>query len=171
MASHLQTPEGFIYFTEIEEWHKDQLKLMHEELFPVKYSKKFYELAVQKTGLRGGELFTSIAFQEKKNINGEKVQEMVGFVMSQFLSIHNCEERSELFDNTGEPREVYYILTLGVDMKMRRTGLGTELLRQCMAHAHTNPTCGAVRSCPYTYNTLTNTDNVTLLTRHNIDFL
>jgi len=113
---------------------------MHEELFPVKYSKNFYDKAIQKTGLRGGPLFTSIAFQ---NRNGVDV--MVGFVMAQFLPIVKCDERVELFDGLNEPECVYYILTLGIEKGMRRTGLGTVLLQQCIENASTKPDCGAVR--------------------------
>lgn len=140
MASPLLVEgEEPITFAEIEPKHRDKLVEMHEELFPVSYSKQFYNKAIKKEGLRGGPLFTSIAFQKR---NG--VDEMVGFVMAQFLPILKCDERCELFDGMSEPPLVYYILTLGIDKQMRRTGLGTELLRQCIRNASSDPNCGAV---------------------------
>lgn len=128
-----------ITFTEIEPWHRDRLVQMHEDLFPVKYSKGFYDKAVIKTGLRGCPLFTSIAFQKRGGLDV-----MVGFVMAQFLPVEQCDARSDLFDALNEPEYVYYILTLGVEKSMRCTGLGTTLLHQCLDHAATNLACGAV---------------------------
>ena len=64
--------------------------------------------------------------------------------MAQFLPISKCDERGELFDGLSEPGLVYYILTLGIEKSLRRTGLGTELIRQCIQDASHNPNCGAV---------------------------
>lgn len=144
MASSLNVEgEEPIVFTEIEPCHRDRLVEMHEELFPVSYSKNFYDKAIQKIGIRGGDLFTSIAFQKRGEANV-----MVGFIMSQFLPLSQCDERMDLFDGLGEPEQVYYILTLGVEKGMRRTGLGTELLRQSVQHASSSPVCGAVSVMP-----------------------
>jgi ribosomal protein S18 acetylase RimI-like enzyme len=140
MASPMEVDgQASITFTEIEPLHRDKLVEMHEELFPVNYSNNFYTNAVQKIGIRGGHLFSSIAFQKR---NGVDI--MVGFVMAQFIPCGECDERFDLFDAGGEPPLVFYILTLGIEKAMRRTGLGTELLRQCVEHASFNSSCGAV---------------------------
>lgn len=146
MAAPLQVDgEEPVVFREVEAAHRQRLVHMHEQLFPVNYSDSFYDKAVQKTGLRGGELFTSIAFQCRGGGGGGEGEEvMVGFVMGQFLPIEKCEERMDLFDGLGEPERVYYILTLGVEKGMRRSGLGTELLRQCVEDASRDVHCGAV---------------------------
>ncbi len=42
----------------------DEIKALHDELFPVKYSHKFFEDACAGVGMQGGELFTSIAIDQ-----------------------------------------------------------------------------------------------------------
>lgn len=134
-------------FSEIEPAHRQRLQELHQELFPVEYSEKFYDNAVQKVGIRGGKLFSSIACQER---NGSL--EMVGFVLAQFIPSQECDETFNMFDAGGEPQFVFYILTLGVDKSLRRSGLGTMMLKQCVEHASSNPSCGGVYLHVISYN-------------------
>lgn len=113
----------------------DQLKAIHDDLFPVKYSDRFFTEAVNGRGLKGGQLYTLIALRADK---------IVGFIMAQFLECRTSDDTVDLFESGEEPQEVFYILTLGLTRDHRRCGLGSELVHRAVEHARLNKNCGAV---------------------------
>jgi len=128
-----------ISFRPVEPRDHDILKSLHNDLFPVKYSDNFFTEAVQGRGIKGGKLFTSIAV-----LNNNEGEEVVGFIMCQFIASSSCDDAADLFDAGSEPGEVLYILTLGLSRSHRRCGLGSALLQMCVEHANVNRFCGAV---------------------------
>lgn len=77
--------------------------------------------------------------------NKEEEEEIVGFIIAQTINILSCDDKFDLFSNENEqPNEVCYILTLGLKREMRRTGIGSVLLQQCIEFASRYETCGAV---------------------------
>eukprot|EP01041_Mallomonas_annulata_P003469 gene3469-6900_t len=125
-------------FRELRVYDKLALKSLHEELFPIKYSDSFYDDACCGKGLYGKELFTSIV-----TVNVDEKEVLAGFILAQFMSIQQCDDTG-MFGICGEPKEVCYILTLGLQPSYRREGLGQRLIGQCCEYARGNPVCGAV---------------------------
>lgn len=116
------------------------IKELHELFFPIKYDDAFYEKICTGTGVVGkGRLFSSLAV-----LHGE----VIGFVLGQFIDYPaRCEDKG-MFSADREPKTVFYILTLGLVEKYRRTGLGSKLIQQCEDFANLDWECGAV-SCLY----------------------
>lgn len=137
----------------------DSLKRLHEEMFPVRYSKKFYEDAVMGIGLRKKPLYSLIAVKDGG---------MIGFVLGQFMSMNETDEK-DLIDSSRLPIEgggggteerstlspaqvdahldnlqFMYILTLGCIPDYRRKGLASALIKKLISHAKRTQQCAAV---------------------------
>lgn len=123
-----------ILFRQIQESDFDQIKALHEDFFPVRYADSFYVDSCKGLGVHGAPLFTSIAVGNSGNI--------VGFIFAQFIHVDECEH--VLLDRNCSVSEVCYILTLGLKQSHRRTGLGSQLVANCISHAKQNQECGAV---------------------------
>lgn len=148
MSSQI-SPEALTYRS-ILPHDRDRIKALHEEFFPVKYSDAFYDGIIMERGIYGGKLHSIIAIDEN--------QEVVAFLLGQFLNYPDqCEDR-DLF-STNQPQCMYYILTVGVIEKYRRSGVASILVNQSIEYAKTNPSCGAVSDYP-TFLTIFLTENV-----------
>lgn len=112
------------------------IKELHELFFPIKYDDAFYEKICNGTAVVGkGRLFSSLAV-----LSGE----VIGFVLGQFIDYPSrCEDKG-MFSSDREPKTVFYILTLGLLEKHRRTGLGSKLIQQCEEFANLDWECGGV---------------------------
>lgn len=131
----------------------DAIKALHEEFFPVRYSDHFFHQSCLSIGFKGGQLFTSLCVNKSTN-------QVIGFIFAQILPEYGCEDSGLLGNSTPRSSSalkqeqhdspntssnyVCYILTVGLKPEYRRTGLGSELLRRCIAYAETNRYCGAV---------------------------
>lgn len=116
------------------------VKKLHEEFFPVRYQDEFYDFAVQGVGMRGMPLYSRII------ITDDASEEIVGFVLAQFLDTEFCEERSLFYGSvSAAPSQLFYILTLGVKQEYRNRGLATALVEGCSEYACANLECGLVR--------------------------
>lgn len=161
----------------------DALKHLHEEMFPVRYSKKFYEDAVMGIGLRKKPLYSLIAVKDG---------EMVGFVLGQFMSMNETDEK-DLIDSSKLPIEgeggqdgdnrstlsaaqvnahldrlqFMYILTLGCIPKYRRKGLASTLMKHLISHAQEQPTCAAVYLHVIHYNQIA----INFYTKHVFEYI
>jgi GNAT superfamily N-acetyltransferase len=136
-----ETTFSDLVFRSVNPSDQDQLKAIHDDLFPVKYSDRFFTEAVNGRGLKGGELFTVMAVKVDAMSGFETI---VGFLMGQYLRSSNCDDAFDLFEGGQESREVFYILTLGLVRSYRRCGLGSDLVRRSVEHARRNSDCGAV---------------------------
>ena len=114
----------------------EEIKLLHETFFPVRYSDQFYVDTCNGKGMHGGKLFSTVAVHQCR---------IVGFALAQLLPYPDKTEDKELFpDLKHTPKYACYILTLGIVDEFRRLGLGTILIRHCEDHAKTFEDCGAV---------------------------
>jgi ribosomal protein S18 acetylase RimI-like enzyme len=111
-----------------------EIKALHEEFFPVKYSDSFYKEACQSIGINKSHLFTAIAMDSNK---------IIGFVFAQFIPLSESEDRS-LVKSNAKYLDACYILTLGIKPEYRRTGLASKLLLQCIDYAKLNKQCGVI---------------------------
>eukprot|EP01038_Epipyxis_sp_PR26KG_P010618 gene10618-14260_t len=113
------------------------LKSLHEEFFPVRYSDSFYNDVCNGIGVDSGHLFTQIAICSSTN-------EMIGFVLAQFVLVCDCEDKGLFDNNQRSPKYACYILTLGLKNAYRRSGLGSKLIEFVVNQASENESCGAV---------------------------
>ena len=126
-----------LVFRPIESSDFEQIKALHDELFPIKYDDNFFVKACQGIGIRDGRIFSSIAVQ-----NGE----IIGFVLAQLFDYYSDQvDDTDLFAFTASKKKVCYIITLGVTKRLRKTGLGTILIKHCADYATADKECGAVR--------------------------
>ena len=132
-----------VHFRGIHESDKWAIKAMHEDLFPIRYSDTFYDDVCSGKGLNGRDLFSSII---TINIDGKDI--IIGFILAQFGATDQAEDTG-LFGSTNEPKEVLYILTLGLRQSYRREGYGSRLIDKCIEYARRNPLCGAVSNLKY----------------------
>jgi ribosomal protein S18 acetylase RimI-like enzyme len=136
------TTEATIYRA-VEPQDFTQLRALHDELFPVKYTDSFFRSVVEGRCVRGGlRLFSSMAIQN---------EEIVGFIVAQTMPIASCEDIHGLFDAGNEPLELCYILTLGLRRGLRRSGIGSILLTQCLEFASQIANCGAVLIASFSF--------------------
>jgi ribosomal protein S18 acetylase RimI-like enzyme len=126
-----------ILIRSIEEQDFDSIKRIHEELFPVKYADSFYVDACKGIGLYKGVLFSRLAIEDGK---------LVGFIFAQLLDYpRQCEDRDLFSIRRNQPSTVCYIMTIGVELAYRKSGLGSYLLKHCIDYASASEGCGAVR--------------------------
>ena len=175
LSTSPQISDSEIYYRAIKPSDLSQIKELHNQLFPVKYSDSFFLAVVEGKCVRDGiQLFSSIAIQKRISLTlpnpplpphinqnnqnksqrieeeqnkkeEEEVEEIVGFLLAQTMLTSSCEEQNDLFSNENEQsKEVCYILTLGLKREMRRSGIGSILLQQCIQFASRIETCGAV---------------------------
>jgi ribosomal protein S18 acetylase RimI-like enzyme len=134
MTSQQIAPEAFTYRSILPQ-DRERIKQLHEEFFPVKYSDAFYDGIIVGRGIYGGKLHSILAVDEN--------QEVVAFLLGQFLTYPDqCEDR-DLF-SYNQPQCMYYILTIGVIEKYRRSGVASILVNKIIEYAQTNPSCGSV---------------------------
>ena len=125
-----------IVYRKIQSTDLKSLKTLHEEFFPVQYSDSFYIDACQEKGIRNGPLFTLIA-----TVN----EEIIGFILAQFIPYSECEDSPTVESNNGFPiTHLFYILTLGVTHQYRRSRVASTLLEHSVNFARRNKGCGAV---------------------------
>jgi|LauGreSBDMM110SN_4_FD.fasta_scaffold121000_1 ribosomal protein S18 acetylase RimI-like enzyme len=129
-----QSLQKHLVLREIQEIDHQELKSMHEEFFPVRYSDSFYTDACRKIGIHKGFLHTCII---------EIDNEIVGFVFAQFLPLRDNEDSCIIGSDSGA-KEILYILTLGCKHEYRRHGLASILIDNVISYGNTNKYCGAV---------------------------
>ena len=143
MKATWRPDHGAYIYTTIRSTDFAELKALHEELLPVHYSDKFYEEACQGFGLHKAPLFSII-------VRKANTEEMMGFLLAQFIDADKCEDSEILVTRYGQPitnesdYSVMYILTLGCKEECRRLGLASDMVRSCLEHARENESCGAV---------------------------
>lgn len=118
----------------------DEVKTLHDQLFPVSYSDKFYSDLAIGLGPRNHSVHSLIAVQRDNNAK----ESIAGFLFAQFEEMRSCEDSDILFPHDEKPKQMMYILTLGVRREYRRSGLGSKLLDVCIEKAIRESECGGV---------------------------
>ena len=114
----------------------EEIKALHEEMFPVKYSDHYYQNICNGIGLHKGMIYSDIAISNESGL-------IAGFIVAQLMTYPDqCED--ELFMTGKQPSSACYILTLGVRREYRRTGLATTIINHCKQFAIDSHNCGAI---------------------------
>jgi len=122
------------YSSEVEE-----LKSLHDGLFPVKYNDEFYRSAVS------GQAIKNVSSESKSDRNGtlfarvvtelpDPTSQMTGVIISQRLPFHAMKDSPTVSCPSTWPRAVY-IMTLGTRSDWRRRGVAKRLLKMCEENA------------------------------------
>ena len=123
-----------IKYRDLQETDYDELRELHELLFPVKYSESFFRNVVRGIGPNMKPTMARVAVDTDSSL-------MAGFVIAQAVDIADCEDEG-LFDTS--PSEVIYVLTLGTRPEYTRRGIATQLIAHLRGEAATRCGCGAV---------------------------
>jgi ribosomal protein S18 acetylase RimI-like enzyme len=127
---------GIIYRS-VEKDDIQGLKDLHIECFPIRYEDIFFENICNGKGFKNIALFTQVAIEVESSL-------IVGCILGQFIESQKCDDDG-FFNEMRQPaKDVFYILTLGLREKYRRSGLGTDLLLSCLKYAAKNSSCGAI---------------------------
>jgi hypothetical protein len=144
-ASSVSTLESLsLNYRSILPYDKTDIIRLHEEFFPVRYSKSFYDDMINGIGIFGGQLCSLIV--EKPDENNFEKKEIIGFVFGQMLQYPSQCEDPDLFQSNENVKEVFYILTIGCSQPYRKIGLASHLIERCILYAKQFPTCGGVSS-------------------------
>ena len=123
-----------IKFRNLLEADYDELRDLHELLFPVKYSESFFHNVVRGIGPNMKPTMARVAVDTDRSV-------MAGFVIAQAVAVADCEDEG-LFDTS--PAEVVYILTLGTRPEYARRGIASSLIAHVKDEADHRLGCGAV---------------------------
>lgn len=115
-----------VHFRAMRTSDLNEMRALHEEWFPVRYSYAFYEAAVRHRMVGTNDpLFTVVA---------ETDGQIVGLVTAQLTNTKGCGDEDML--SVAETSRVMYILTLGSHSRYRRRGIARELVQRCIARAN-----------------------------------
>jgi len=156
-------------FRELIEDDFEQIKALHDEFFPVKYSDTFYRNATKGVGIRGGKLYNIVVMDgagdngpdvkaaerspgyegneesnDEGNANKQRQARMVGFLLAQVFPADTVESTSLFLPAVVAPKRVCYILTLGCIPDYRRIGLASLLIYKLCQDMAQDKQCGAV---------------------------
>ncbi|ETI41951.1 hypothetical protein L914_12381 [Phytophthora nicotianae] len=149
------TPERVIYFRDLNSWDIPQVRALHEEWFPIRYNQAFYDGAAQGMWMEtGGPLFARLAVEMQPspdlqtpvqpNLEDRRDENILGAVTASTLPLSKVDDPDLISPDDWEHTHVMYILTLGTRSSVRRMGIASELLQECIAQACRQPQCGAV---------------------------
>jgi histone acetyltransferase MCC1 len=124
----------------IQPQDREIIQRLHEEWFPVLYQDEFFDELVHGRMIGSGDpLFTRVAIDDQNDA-------VVGCVVGSFLNAHLLSEvmQNLLVNNLDMHPRVFYIMTLGCVESVRRTGLATSMIEECIAAAEQDVECGVV---------------------------
>ncbi|KAE8875861.1 hypothetical protein PF010_g9233 [Phytophthora fragariae] len=140
------TPERVIYFRDLSSRDIPQVRLLHEEWFPIRYNQAFYDGAAQGLWMEtGGPLFARLAVElQPPQVEQRRDEHILGAVTASTLQLSKVDDPDLIAPDDWEHTHVMYILTLGTQASVRRMGIASALLQECIAQACRQPQCGAV---------------------------
>jgi len=142
----------------------NEVRLLHDEWFPIKYNDEFYTSMAQGTEFGGaGPVFCIVAVHEELSpTNTEEEEEtgqetrknkkIVGLISAQVQALSTFGRDLPLPSNKGCWDGALYILTIGTHKEFRKMGIGHELVVRAEQFGQTHPTCMAVFLHVITYN-------------------
>ncbi|KAE9357189.1 hypothetical protein PR003_g1913 [Phytophthora rubi] len=140
------TPERVIYFRDLSSRDIPQVRLLHEEWFPIRYNQAFYDGAAQGLWMEtGGPLFARLAVEmQPPQAKQRRDEHILGAVTASTLQLSKVDDPDLIAPDDWEHTHIMYILTLGTQASVRRMGIASALLQECIAQACRQPQCGAV---------------------------
>ncbi|EGZ07396.1 hypothetical protein PHYSODRAFT_529470 [Phytophthora sojae] len=141
-----------IYFRDLSSWDIPQVRLLHEEWFPIRYNQAFYDGAAQGLWMEtGGPLFARLAVEMQPSpelvqprAEDRRDEHILGAVTASTLPLSKVDDPDLISPDDWEHTHIMYILTLGTKSSVRRMGIASALLQECIAQACRQPQCGAV---------------------------
>ncbi|RLN95840.1 hypothetical protein BBJ28_00013192 [Nothophytophthora sp. Chile5] len=147
-------PDRVIYFRDLASTDIPQVRALHEEWFPIRYNQAFYDGAAQGLWIEtGGPLFARLAVEMEASTAASPVQprehdrqneHILGAVTASTLPLSKVDDPDLIAPDDWEHTHIMYILTLGTRSAVRRMGIASALLQECIAQASRQPACGAV---------------------------
>jgi hypothetical protein len=104
--------EDVLRYRELNLTDYDEIKQLHELLFPVRYSDHFFNCIVRGKGLNHQPIISRVAIDISTSY-------IIGFIIAQFNLYSTCDDEN-LLDK--DAKEVCYIMTLGTKPEYARTG-------------------------------------------------
>mmetsp|Transcript_36923 Transcript_36923/g.89670 ORF Transcript_36923/g.89670 Transcript_36923/m.89670 type:complete len:365 (-) Transcript_36923:1519-2613(-) len=152
------------YYRRILPRDRQAIQALHEEWFPVSYQEEFYDhLVLEEMCHTNSPLYTNLLCQANTNTISQSVDddddEILACLVGISLEWHklNGQTRQYLLPGcpySGKHRRVFYIMTLGTVEKVRKQGLATTMIEECMQQVVENdPACGALYLHVITSNT------------------
>ncbi|KAG7377107.1 hypothetical protein PHYPSEUDO_012157 [Phytophthora pseudosyringae] len=150
-----KTPERVIYFRDLGSGDIPQVRALHEEWFPIRYNQAFYDGAAQGLWMEtGGPLFARLAMVTQPSPDWQtpvqpdpeqrRDEHILGAVTASTLPLSKVDDPDLIAPDDWEHSHIMYILTLGTQSSVRRMGIASALLQECIAQAGRQPQCGAV---------------------------
>ena len=144
--------ERVIYFRDLDSWDIPQVRQLHEKWFPIRYNQAFYDGAAQGLWMEtGGPLFTRLAVEMQPSMQlmqlhskDRRAEYILGAVTASTLPLSKVDDPDLIASDDWEHTEIMYILTLGTRLSVRRMGIASALIQECIAQACRQPQCGAV---------------------------
>ncbi|DBA00583.1 TPA: LOW QUALITY PROTEIN: hypothetical protein N0F65_007712 [Lagenidium giganteum] len=144
-----------------------QLRQLHEEWFPIRYNQAFYDGASRGVWTEtGGPLFARVVvevpqgqtaqpsyadidnmpprFLSARSLWPQRTEQIVGAVTASTLPLTKVDDADLIDPHDTVHTDIMYILTLGSRAAVRRRGIASALLRDCLEEASRQPCCGAV---------------------------
>ncbi|RLN72891.1 hypothetical protein BBJ28_00017834, partial [Nothophytophthora sp. Chile5] len=147
-------PDRVIYFRDLASTDIPQVRALHEEWFPIRYNQAFYDGAAQGLWIEtGGPLFARLAVEMETSTAASPVQprendrqneHILGAVTASTLPLSKVDDPDLIAPDDWQHTHIMYILTLGTRSAVRRMGIASALLQECIAQASRQPACGAV---------------------------
>ncbi|KAG6616815.1 n-alpha-acetyltransferase 60-like [Phytophthora cinnamomi] len=139
------TPERVIYFRDLGSPDIPQVRVLHEQWFPIRYNQAFYDGAAQGLWMEtGGPLFARLAVEMQPAPEQRRDEHILGAVTASTLPLSKVDDPDLIAPDDWEHTHIMYILTLGTKASVRRMGIASALLQECIAQACRQPQCGAV---------------------------
>uniref|UniRef100_A0AAV1UY91 N-alpha-acetyltransferase 60 n=1 Tax=Peronospora matthiolae TaxID=2874970 RepID=A0AAV1UY91_9STRA len=151
----VSSPQRVVYFRDLDLPDIPQVRRLHEEWFPIRYNQAFYDGAARGLWLEtGGQLFARLAVEMHEFVPvpplaaaaaaAQQEGTILGAVTASTLPLSKVEDPDLIEPDNGGHTQVMYILTLGTRASVRRRGIASRLLEECIAQACRQPECGAV---------------------------
>jgi hypothetical protein len=86
--SEVEEHQNLLSFRPIQQSDRDQLKALHEELFPVKYTEEFYNNVVKNKSLGGSPLYSRIAVWNRHQDPGMEIQNDLMEQLARYVDVH-----------------------------------------------------------------------------------
>lgn len=150
---HAEEPSPY-YYRRILPRDRDAIQTLHEDWFPVSYQEEFYEhLVLEKMCHTSSPLYTNLLCQPSttgESANEDDDDEILACLVGISLEWNklNSQTRQYLLPHSaygGKHKRVFYIMTLGTVEKIRKRGLATTMIEECIQQVVENdPACGAL---------------------------
>ncbi|CAI5747192.1 unnamed protein product [Peronospora destructor] len=152
-ATKLQaSAERVIYFRDLDSRDIPQVRQLHEKWFPIRYNQAFYDGAAHGLWIEtDGPLFARLAVEMQPSIQlvrlrseDRRAENILGAVTASTLPFSKVDDPDLIASDDWKHTEIMYILTLGTRSSVRRMGIASALIQECIAQACRQPQCGAV---------------------------